>query len=748
MIAASVALAATGTARGNDTCARCESRDANPGLALTGVRGHPKEVPGPTGLPSRAEQIRRMKNADAVYDLLVVGGGATGAGVAYDAADRGLKVACVERGDFGSETSSRSTKLVWAGIKYLATASAGLLSKRLFWEPVDTVRDFVKEIEMVYACHRERRYMTDKNPHLTNWVPIAVPFDRWHVSPPPFGHWLFGFFPILAPAVFKFYDGMSGFSCPPSYVMGRKKSRDAFPQLNDRDINYCAVFYEAQHNDARTNLAIAMSAAERGAHIANYVEMVGVIHGEGDDKDKIVGVRAVDRSTGDEFAIRAKKVVWAGGPFTDSLRSMEKKSNENGKSNEFQPAVRGAAGSHVVLPGYYSPSAMGLLDYNTSDGRFLFFLPWQNHTLVGTTDTKCDAETLPTAPEDEVQWILNECETYLNDDMRVRRGDVLSAWRGWRPLAIDPNAPPGAPASRNHVISTDPRTGVTFVAGGKWTTWREMAEEVVDVVVGEDGPKCKTLEKSLHGGDGYSSSLPIKLIQKHGISEETAVHLANTYGGRAWEVCQHHVRPTAQTWPRYGVPLVNGYPYTEAEVVYACREYACTIEDVLSRRTRLAFLNKEAAEAALPRVADIMAQELGWSRATKKKQIEAATEYLSSYGGRIPDKRGATLRSATYADVAAVFETLDEDGSGYLDRQEVADAAKALGFPLKNDELDKVFKAMDQNGNGRVSLEEFVSWWNNDKDRSVLHQKLRDQLKVGGKKTEDLKELGTGTFFG
>jgi len=463
--------------------------------------------------------------------------------------------------------------------------------------------------------------------------------------------------------------------------------------------------------------------------------MVGVVR----DGDKVVGVKAVDRSTGDEFVIRAKNVVFAGGPFTDSMRNLE--------SNDVKPAVRGAAGTHVVLPGYYCPSAMGLLDYNTSDGRFLFFLPWQNHTLVGTTDTKCDAETLPSAPEDEIQWILNECCTYLNNDMRVRRGDVLSAWRGWRPLAVDPNAPPGAPASRNHVISTDPRSGITFIAGGKWTTWREMAQEVVDRIVGEDGPQCATLGKSLLGRDGYSPSLPIQLIQKHGVSEEMATHLSNTYGGRAWEVCKHH-RPTAQLWPRYGVPLVVGYPYTEAEVVYACREYACTIEDVLSRRTRLAFLNKEAAEAALPRIADIMAEELKWSRATKKKQIEAATKYLQSYGGRIPDKQGATLRSATYADVATVFETLDADGSGYLDRQEVADAAETLGFPLKEAELDKVLRIMDEDGNGRVSLEEFVAWWNNDKDRDVLHRRLLDQLKVGGKKTEDLKKMGTGTFFG
>lgn len=145
---------------------------------------------------------------------------------------------------------------------------------------------------------------------------------------------------------------------------------------------------------------------------------------------------------------------------------------------------------------------MGLLDYNTSDGRFLFILPWENHTLIGTTDTKGPAETLPNPPEDEVEWLLAECRTYLSPELKIRRSDVLSAWRGWRPLAVDPHAPADAPASRDHVISENPETGVIFVAGGKWTTWREMAEEVVDRVVGEKGPKCRTLGVKLFGGEG------------------------------------------------------------------------------------------------------------------------------------------------------------------------------------------------------------------------------------------------------
>jgi glycerol-3-phosphate dehydrogenase len=277
---------------------------------------------------------------------------------------------------------------------------------------------------------------------------------------------------------------------------------------------------------------------------------------------------------------------------------------------------------------------MGLLDYNTSDGRFLFMLPWMGHTLVGTTDKKSPAETLPTAPEDEVEWLLKECSKYLSPHVHLRRSDVLSSWRGWRPLAVDPHAPPDAPVSRDHIISENPDTGVIFIAGGKWTTWREMAQDVVDRVVGSSGPKCTTLDVKLFGGEGYTKTLSIELIQKYGMPLDVAEHFVRTYGARSWEVCEQ-VQPSDKKSDTFETRLAEGFPYLDIDVVWACREYACTIEDVLSRRTRLAFLNKEAALQAIPLVADIMAKELGWSSRVKKQQIAAAEKYIGSYGGRI-----------------------------------------------------------------------------------------------------------------
>lgn len=382
---------------------------------------------------------------------------------------------------------------------------------------------------MVMNCHRERKFMLEQNPHLTKWLPIAVPLERWFLVPPPFGFWPAIFGPLgLFPAFFKFYDALSGFSCPPSHIMTPKRAVRKFPQLANNDIKYCSVFYEGTHDDARTNLAVAQTAAVAGAHIANYVEARGFLYERdgaqptseqppqpaGPDKDKekisttkgrIVGARVCDVVSGKEFSIRAKSVLLCGGPFTDELRHME--------DPQAKPAIEGAAGIHIVLPAYFAPEGIGLVDMNTSDGRFMFFLPWKDHVIVGTTDHKAKPSMRPIPDESvsrccvvlsngqlrdqcsppwslyprhaslahpwdcvvqEIKWLLHEASKYINPELRLRRKDVLSAWSGIRPLAKDPHAASTASASRDHVISHNPETGIVFVSGGKWTTFREM----------------------------------------------------------------------------------------------------------------------------------------------------------------------------------------------------------------------------------------------------------------------------------
>ena len=418
-------------------------------------------------IPSRAALITMLKSNEE-FDCLVIGGGATGAGAALDAQTRGLKVACVEREDFSSGTSSRSTKLIWGGSRYLVQALVSLFNfdLRLLRSPTQTVKRFMDDFRMVMNCHRERKFLLDTQPHLTNWLPIAVPLRSWIQWPPPFGYppaalGALGLFPLF----FKFYDSLSGFTCPPSHIMTPSRAKRKFPQLAVGDIKYCPIFYEGQHDDARTNLAIAQTAAREGAAMANYCEVTELLR----DGKKVIGAVIRDEMTGETFPVRAKTILFCGGPFTDELRKLE--------NPEAKEIVNGAGGIHIVLPSYYAPAGIGLVDMSTSDGRFLFFLPWAGHVLVGTTDHKQKATMRPECDESEIKWVLSEAAKYLSPELSVRRQDVLSAWSGVRPLVLDPNTSPDAKtasASRDHVIFHNPESGIVFAAGGKWTTYREM----------------------------------------------------------------------------------------------------------------------------------------------------------------------------------------------------------------------------------------------------------------------------------
>jgi glycerol-3-phosphate dehydrogenase len=250
-----------------------------------------------------------------------------------------------------------------------------------------------------------------------------------------------------------------------------------------------------------------------------------------------------------------------------------------------------------------------------------------------------------------------------------------------------------------------------------------MAEEVIDKIVGESASRSRTLEIVLHGGEGYTDHLSFQLIQKYGMDQPVAEHLASTYGGCAWDVCELS-NDTGKEWPRFGSLLVEGFPYIEAEVVYACQEYACTIEDILSRRTRLAFLNKSAGIAAIPRIADIMAKELGWTDLVKKQQIESAMTYMDSYGGGLP--AAETLSLLRQADAPEkVFEALDVDSNGLIDRQDAIVAGTNLGVSDKD--VDLAFRQMDTNGKGRVPLEMFKLWWDSNPS-SRLYRRLCQEI--------------------
>lgn len=585
---------------------------------------------------TRDEQIADLKRSASsngsslpqderdIYDLLVIGAGATGAGIALDAATRGLKVAVVERDDFSSGTSSKSTKLVHGGVRYLEKA---------VWE-----LDY-NQYALVKEALRERKYFLDTAPHLSSWLPIMLPLDKWWKAP---YYW----------AGTKAYDFLAGSEgIESSYFLTRSKALDAFPMLKKTNLVGALVYYDGAHNDSRMNVSLAMTAALYGSTVVNHVEVTRL---EKDANGQLCGayvkdlVQEKNGKKADEFLIRARGIINATGPFTDSIRKMD--------DQAVKEIVAPSSGVHVILPGYYSPQKMGLIDPKTSDGRVIFFLPWQGNTIAGTTDAPCKISANPVAGEDEIKWILSEIRHYLSPDINVRRGDVLAAWSGIRPLVKDPSAKNTESLVRNHLINVSP-SGLLTCAGGKWTTYRQMAEEAVDEALkvfrlqGKavtnapdisgtemvndsarlDG-SCQTHQVKLVGAHGFSKTLFINLIQHFGVETDVAKHLTESYGDRAWTVAALS-SPTEKRFPVRGERISPLYPFVDGEVRYAVRhEYAQTAVDVLARRTRLAFLNAQAALEALPKVIDIMAAELKWDNKRKDVEWKDTVAFLESMG--------------------------------------------------------------------------------------------------------------------
>ncbi|KIM41129.1 hypothetical protein M413DRAFT_445847 [Hebeloma cylindrosporum] len=576
-----------------------------------------RRPPPPWTPPSRSEMLNRLKASGTItklakgaqtsegeeFDLLIIGGGATGAGCAVDAASRGLKVALVERDDFSAGTSSKSTKLVHGGVRYLQKAVM-----ELDYDQYKLVRE---------ALH-ERRIFLQTAPYLSQMLPIMLPiYKYWQV---PY-YW----------AGCKMYDVLAGKeNMETSYLMSKGKALETFPMLKSDGLVGALVYYDGQHNDSRTNMALIMSAVKHGATVANYCEVTQL---HKDTNGNLNGAKVKDNLTGEEWDVRAKGIVNATGPFSDAMLSLDNPSHE--------AIVQPSSGVHITLPNYYSPRKMGLLDPATSDGRVIFFLPWQGNTIAGTTDTRANVSRDPVASEEDIRWLLEEVRRYLSPDIKVRRGDVLSAWSGLRPLVRDPNAEKTEGLVRNHMINVS-ESGLLTIAGGKWTTYRAMAEETIDKAVEVFGFQervrngCVTESLRLVGSDGWSRNMFIGLIQTYGLETDVAKHLSENYGDRAWTVCSL-AQPTGKAWPLHGERLAPQYPFIDAEVRYAIRnEYAVSAIDVLARRTRLSFLNARAALDALPRVVEIMADELQWSYAERQRQIANTVRFLESMGLNAP----------------------------------------------------------------------------------------------------------------
>ena len=530
-------------------------------------------------------ELQNAENA-TVFDLLIIGGGATGCGIALDAASRGLKVMLVERQDLAEGTSSRSTKLVHGGVRYLEAA----------------VKRFDKaQYHLVKEALFERGLFLANAPHLAYARAMVTPLYRWYEAPYVYAGLLL--YDLLA--------GKKGLGR--SVLISRHEALQRFPMLKSEGLKAGVIYYDGQFNDARMAVSLALTAQKQGARIATHTELIGFVKENG----YLRGAHLRNTITGEQFSIKARGIINATGPFADRLRQMDDASAE--------PLLKTASGIHIVLPKRFVAPETGLLIPKTDDGRVLFILPWQGHALVGTTDTPSAIVDHPQAQEEEIAYVLRHINRYFN--LNVSRADVTAAWSGLRPLVQAPKSMNTAELVREHLILASD-SGLLSVLGGKWTSYRKMAEETIDQALKlfqlSATQACPTEHLTLIGSEQFNAHGQQALINDYALDEDIAQHLHSAFGDQA--SC---VADLAQTG--LGARLHAKHPYIEAEVVYALRhEFAERLSDVLTRRIPLAMLDNAAAKAVLPRVLELARQECAWSDARCTEEMALCMERLNT----------------------------------------------------------------------------------------------------------------------
>ncbi len=526
----------------------------------------------------KRDQTIQSLQSGAPFDLLVVGGGATGCGIALDAASRGLRTALIEKFDFSEGTSSRSTKLVHGGVRYLEMAVRGL----------DRT-----QYDLVKSGLAERALFLRNAPHLAAPLALVTPLYGWLEVP-------------YVAAGLKLYDVLAGGrNLGRSRLLGRREAATRFPLLRSEGLKAGVLYYDGQFNDARMALALTTTARGHGAVCANHVEALALLK----EKGRIAGALVRDTLTGGQFRVAARGVINAAGPFADRIRQMDDPASA--------PLLKASSGIHIVLRKRFTPPSAGLMIPKTEDGRILFILPWKGHILIGTTDEPSDIVERPRPRAEEINYLLRHVRRYFN--LEIGAADIASSWSGLRPLLDDPRAVDTARLARDHVIVRSD-AGLLTVAGGKWTTYRKMAQDAVGQAVETFGlagaGPCRTEHLPLAGAQGFEEGGEGRLAKEFGLSVDVAAHLHRAYGGDA-----HRVAALAREG--LGARLHPDHPIIEAEVLYAARcEQAERAADVLVRRTSLAMLDREAAAAAAPRVIEIMAAELAWSDARRHAEGE------------------------------------------------------------------------------------------------------------------------------
>jgi glycerol-3-phosphate dehydrogenase len=512
----------------------------------------------------REAMLRKMRDREQPWDIAVIGGGATGIGVAVDAAARGFNVVLLEGHDFGKGTSSRSTKLVHGGVRYLEQGN----------------------IPLVMSALKERGLLRQNAPHLVHDLAFVVPNYSWWEAP---------FYGIGL----KLYDLLAGkYGFGASKLLSKEETLERLPGLEPEELRGGVVYYDGQFDDARLLIHLAMTAADHGATLVNYCPATGLVRGE---DGYVNGVTARDEETGEELKIPARIVVNATGVFTDSVRQMAEPAAD--------PLMVTSQGIHLVFDRSFLKGDTALMVPRTSDGRVLFVIPWHGHAVAGTTDTPVDAPSLEPRPlDEEIEFILETAGRYLSRP--PARADVLAVYVGLRPLVKGEGKT--STLSRDHVIHVD-TSGLLTITGGKWTTYRHMAEDCVDHAI--------TL------GRLRDEPCPTRNLHIHGYTEDwEGLGELEVYGADAAAI-----RELTKD-PALAVQLHPELPYLAAEVVWGARaEMARTVEDALARRTRALFLNAQAAMAIAEPAAKLLAVELGRDQAWVDAQVKEFCALAEQY---------------------------------------------------------------------------------------------------------------------
>lgn len=516
---------------------------------------------------NRAQMLERAGERGKIWDFIVIGGGATGVGCAVDAASRGFEVLLLERSDFGKGTSSRSTKLVHGGVRYLAQGNLALVREAL----------------------KERGILKRNAAHLVKTQAFVVPcYSFWQK--------------LFYGAGLKTYNLLSGkYNFGKSCILSRDETIEKLPNVERENLRGGVVYFDGQFDDARLLVDLVKTAVEQNATVLNYAK---VVEFNKKSDGKIDGVKFEDAETGEETTVRAKAVINATGAFCDAVRQLSDKNSEK--------IIAPSQGVHLVFDKSFLPSENALMIPKTGDGRVLFAIPWHEKTLIGTTDTPIEtAELEPQPLEKEIEFILKTAGEYLSKP--PKREDVRSVFAGVRPLVKNSGKSNTAALSRDHTIEISGANLLT-ITGGKWTTYRRMAEDAVNQAIEKNGlpdKKCVT-----------------KHLKIHGFCED-----AERFGDLAiYGADAEKIREIIAENPVWAEKLHADLPYCAAEIVHAVRfEMAETVEDILARRTRALFLNAKAAIEIAPQTAEIMARESEKNEDWIKKQIADFNELAAGY---------------------------------------------------------------------------------------------------------------------